>query len=135
MEMWIRQLFVNATGKPAHTISVAAHRNGKSVDTSIIHPVQREDAVVELARLVELYNKGMRSPLLFLPETSFAYANALATTNEDSATQAALVEWARESRDKEYARLYQFPRDFTSEFHDLSREICEPLLKRWEPLK
>ena len=135
MEMWIRQLFVNATGRPVRTISVAAHRNGKSVDTTIILPVSREDAVVELAKLVDLYNKGMQAPLPFLPETSFAYAEALATANEDSARQAALAEWLRESRDREYARLYHFPADFTTEFQNLSREICEPIMRHWGPLK
>lgn len=135
LDMWIRQLFVNASGRPLHTIGIAARSNGRSVVKSVIHPVPPQDATDMLARLIALYNDGMKAPLPFLPETSFAYVEALTARDEAHAREAGVAAWARESRDKDYLRLYQFPRDFSPEFEALGLEIYTPLLARRETLK
>jgi exodeoxyribonuclease V gamma subunit len=97
LAVWVRLLALTAAhpGRPFEAITVGRARSGAPDGTRItvarIRPIGPERAGVGLARLVDLWDRGMREPLPLACLTSAAYATARAA-GED-AEKAARGAW------------------------------------------
>jgi exodeoxyribonuclease V gamma subunit len=126
MAAWIRLLALTAHDPEqpyeAVTIGRAPHGSYAQVATARIAPLdgdparRRERALTELAALVELRDRGLREPLPITPNSSAAYAAAVASSEDPVA--AAEREWAstfkfpREDAEPEHVRAFGAGRPF-----------------------
>ena len=83
---WIRHLFLNAAGPadyPKKTIITGRDPDKKKPFLQIIFPELGTEANVFLENLAQIYQKGLREPFRFFPETSYQLAKALSASNFD----------------------------------------------------
>ena len=93
IEVWLRQLAWMAAGHgPLKAIVVSRSRDGRSWQSATFAPP--EDAHERLGRWLDAWWQGQSVPLRVFPETSLAYAKALARARDDGD---AFAEVARES--------------------------------------
>ena len=132
---WIRHLALNAMsakGYPDQTLLVAgdAIKRYRSVT----------DAAGILEELLGLYWQGLRLPLHFFPDTSFAYTESfLDKADESKAMKAASRIWnggngrpGECGRDKYYPVVFRDSDPMDEWFTELSIKVCKPLLEHEE---
>ena len=138
LEVWVKHLCLNANEHyfPTTTIS----RGTDKAELTVIEPIAAHDARSYLQLLVDLHDNGLRRPLSFLPECSFAYASAIVSgkTRLD-AMQSAKRLWAQEAQGSEgqdpYWRRIAISNElFDDSFEQLSIEIYSPLIDNWNKL-
>jgi len=137
LEVWLRHLFLNATGDERESYLISTKKS-KAVQ-SYLMAVKRDEARALLKNFVDLYHRGIKTPLLFLPETSHTFLQTLDQSDQDInlARAKALQDYNQdqpgvEGQDYSYNRLFTFPDDFSQEFLDIARAIYDPLLAHWE---
>ncbi|MEA2083194.1 MAG: exodeoxyribonuclease V subunit gamma [Thermodesulfobacteriota bacterium] len=134
---WIRHLALNALsakGYPDQTLLVA----GDTVRRYIPAP----DAIDILEELLELYWQGLKLPLHFFPDTSFAYAESfLDKADASRAMNAASKTWNGSNdypgefgRDKYYPVVFRDSAPLDDWFTELSLKVCTPLFKHEEKI-
>ena len=132
---WIRHLALNALSAenyPGQTLLVA----GDAVRRYSPAP----DAVEILEELLELYWQGLKLPLHFFPDTSFAYTESfLDKADASRAMNAASKTWNGSNdypgefgRDKYYPVVFRDSAPLDNWFTELSLKICTPLLEHEE---
>lgn len=135
LDIWIAHLFANATCDQISTITLST-QPGKAVRT-LLEPVGQAESTAVLGAMLALFTRGLASPLPFLPETSFAYASAIAKGEPDNrAIDRALRYWhedtpGSEGADRNYRRLFTFPDDFDDRFREIALAVYEPIIARW----
>jgi exodeoxyribonuclease V gamma subunit len=137
LEVWLRHLFLNATGYERESYLIST-KNNKAI-LSYLTAVKRDDARQLMQKFVDLYHLGITTPLLFLPETSHTFLQALDQNDQNInlARSKALQEYNQElpgveGQDYSNNRLFTFPDDFTDEFQNIARAIYDPLMAHWE---
>jgi len=137
LKLWIMHLLLQAAGGP-DGCALESLLLGK--DGAWVYPPV-DGARNLLEELLHLYRKGLRSPLHFFPETSWAYAQKMTKdgepveAREDAALDAARKKWEgsnylRGEGTDDYCRLCFSDFDpLDGEFQELSLTIFGPLLK------
>ncbi|MBU5612195.1 exodeoxyribonuclease V subunit gamma [Geomonas azotofigens] len=130
LRLWVEHLALNCAqveGYPLLSTFVAAKStvNLAAIDASETH----------LNRLLELYQKGMSSPLKFFPDTSFEYVkNAREPKNAAKALGAATAAWhgseykKGDGQDEYCRRCFGESPPVDEEFQALAREVWDPIL-------
>ena len=142
--LWLRLLALAAAGAGPGAAVALSFEEKAAKDTSFAAPATPEWARERLAQWLRAWQKGLRAPLSFFPETSLAYAAAIVRgADRDAARAQAFNAWARSptpwrpggevARDP-YLRLVFDdrvpPRDrLTGEFERLATELLVPLVE------
>jgi exodeoxyribonuclease V gamma subunit len=111
LAVWVRLLALSAAypDRPFEAVTVGrARAKGARVTRSRIRPVGAERATVQLRRLVDLWERGMREPLPIACLSSAAYA-AAAQAGED----------ARKAGREEWESGWAFPKEDAEPEHQL----------------
>jgi len=89
---WIHHLILNTTDEPAFPKTTTIISKQAPVTLQVLSPGR---ARAELHKLVALFNLGLRSPLCFFAETSYAFAAAVVTSDKavPEALAAARLKW------------------------------------------
>ncbi|HIG40648.1 MAG: exodeoxyribonuclease V subunit gamma [bacterium] len=137
LHVWLQHLFLNATGYEGESYLISTKKD-KAI-RSYLKPINQNEAIQMITSLVDLYQQGIKTPLPFLPETSFSFLTALDKNNQDlpSAREKALQDYTSEQPGMEgqnynYNRLFSFPADFSEQFATVAHTIYDPLLNHWE---
>ena len=138
IEVWLRQLAWTAAGHgPLEAFVVSRTRDGKSWQTATFAPP--EDAREHLGRWLDAWWQGQSAPLRVFPETSLAYAKALARAGDDgdaiaeAARESAHVAWFGDSftrgerLDPYLALVHDCGDPLTGDFEVLARTLLVPL--------
>ena len=112
IEVWLRQLAWMAAGYgPLEAVVVSRSRDGKSWQSRTFAPP--EEIHERLRRWLDAWWRGQSSPLRIFPETSLAYARAIAPGGDEGGDEGgARIEEAREEA-REKARAVWFGSRFT----------------------
>ncbi len=132
LEAWVRLLALNAA-HPQREFSATtigrSQRRGRTVDVARIEPLTADDARATLARLIDLYDRGMREPAPLAAKTSAAYAQA--THDNRNAEIQADREWTskpssfdKEDRDLEHQLVY-------GAIKPLKELLADPRFAQW----
>jgi exodeoxyribonuclease V gamma subunit len=134
---WIPHLVLNAAeGEPGYPReSVLIGLNGGSWHAVEYGPV--EDGLGILARLLDLYWRGLTQPLRFFPAVSFEYAQALLTGHKtrEEALDKARFSWEGnehkrgECEDPHLDQCFRCAAPLDSEFEEIAVAVLEPLLR------
>ncbi len=130
LRLWIQHLLLSATlpgDKYKRAVLVGR-------DEALEFPAEK-DAPAKLTELLELYWKGLRQPLKFFPQTSFAYAEALRKQAKDPMS-AARSSWEGvsyrnikgEGEDDYYDLCFRNTEPLDEEFQQTALKIFNPLL-------
>jgi exodeoxyribonuclease V gamma subunit len=137
---WIHHLMLNGVrpeGFPRHTLVAGlSTKSGKQRERLYyeFEPVEEGEEILE--GLLNRYWEGLRRPLHFFPESSWAYAQESLSKNR--ASEACLERarkvwesgWSRgEAEDLSYQLCFGKGDPLDSAFESLAKEIFEPLLK------
>ena len=139
LDAWIKHLFVNALGHNVDTPLLYTQED-KPV-TARLHALAKPDALDYLNQFTCLFHEGIKTPLPFLPETSWSLVKSLnkhqdATFALEAAQQTYnLDQPGSEGQDESYARLFTFPADFTDAFKIIAAEIYQPIIEHSAGIK
>ena len=134
--IWIPHLLSNVAVEPGYPReSVLIGLNGGSWH-AVRYP-SLEDGPGILARLLELYRRGLSRPLHFIPAVSFEYAQALLIGNKtrEDALDKARISWEGsehkrgECEDPYLAQCFRYAPPLDSEFEEIALAVFEPLLR------
>lgn len=133
IDLWIRHLFACTTGSVSRSIAISVAK-----DEPVLHSlraVSPEVAVAQLSHLMAQFRNGLQQPLLFIPETSYAWASSL--FDGDSPARAgrnAQRAWSQtpysEALDREYQRVFNFDDLYQPEFETIATDIWGPVLEQ-----
>jgi exodeoxyribonuclease V gamma subunit len=137
---WIHHLVLNSTGTegyPRRTLLAGlAGKSTKERRRVVVEyaPVEKAEEILE--GLLKRYWEGLRAPLHFFPEISWAYAETRLTKKkpQEAALEQARrkwegTEWSRGESDDPYHQLCFGKEDpMDSAFGEVAMEIFEPLL-------
>lgn len=137
LEAWIMHLFSCSLGHETETRLVSA-RNDKA-DVQTIAPLNIDDARACLETLAQLYYNGTRSPLKFMPETSYTwFLHQQGDEPDGIVTNRTVSSWygtehtpGAEGQDRDYSRLFSFPTDLDDDFKRTAIEVYGPLREYW----
>ena len=140
IEVWLRQLAWMAAGHgPLEAVVVSRSRDGKAWQSATFGPP--EDARERLGRWLDAWWQGQSVPLRAFPETSFAYAKAIARGVDDgdafvdAARDKARAAWfgdryTRGERLDPYLALVHDSGDpLSGGFEDLAQNLLVPLAR------
>jgi exodeoxyribonuclease V gamma subunit len=117
VKAWLQHLVLNTLQKmdstlPTQTILIAEDRTDGKIKVETFAPVA--DSAGLLQKLLDDYWRGVRQPLLFFPESSFAFAEMfLKTRNDEDALAAALNKW------RSFNDFGDIPKEGEDEYHRL----------------
>jgi exodeoxyribonuclease V gamma subunit len=115
LRLWVRHLVLNAVG-----LRVCELRSRHLAEDTEVHYRPLEAPRETLAALLEAYWRGLSQPLALFPETSYAYARAVADGKDDE--QALRAAW------KAWAPGYNKPGEREGAYVSLAfRDVAEPL--------
>ena len=135
LRLWIQHLLLSATlPTDKYKRAVLVGR-----DEALEFPAVK-DAPTLLTELLELYWKGLRQPLKFFPQTSFAYAEAVRKQAKDPMS-AARSSWEGisfrsikgEGADDYYDLCFRNTEPLDEEFQQTALKIFNPLLSEPKP--
>ncbi|WP_299006252.1 exodeoxyribonuclease V subunit gamma [uncultured Shewanella sp.] len=136
IRVYIRHLCLNAMGvnRPSYLLDAGKFHVFDSLTSAA--------AYQELHTWIAFFYAGLEQPLAFIPNTSFAYAEADGehANKLDAAASAWLNEQTQfgDASDPHFHRLYHFPEDFQEHtFGHISQTLLSPLLSLYQsgPLK
>ena len=140
IEVWLRQLAWTAAGHgPLEAVVVSRSRDGKSWQSVTFAPP--EDATERLGPWLDAWWRGQSVPLRVFPETSFAYAKAIARAVDDgdafvdAARDKARTVWfgdrytRGESLDPYLALVHDSGDPLSGGFEELARNLLVPLAR------
>lgn len=129
LEMWVRQLAVNACGISAGSIAVHRNRDRKAVVTEV-SPLSEDAASYHLGQLLTLYDQGTTQPVFLPPEASRLRAKH--REDEDQGRKRMFQNWhadtpGAEGQDRYWQRLLTED-SFGDEFQQLAESVWLPVL-------
>ncbi|WP_298773508.1 exodeoxyribonuclease V subunit gamma [uncultured Shewanella sp.] len=136
IRVYLRHLCLNAMGinRPSYLLDAGKFHVFDSLTSSA--------AYQQLHTWITHFYAGLEHPLAFIPNTSFAYAEADGehANKLDAAASAWLNEQTQfgDAKDPHFHRLYHFPEDFQENtFGQISQTLLSPLLSLYQsgPLK
>ena len=140
--IWLRQLAWAAAGHGSLEAVVVWRERGAWKSTAFPPP---DDAREQLGRWLDAWWQGLAAPLPFFPETSFAFAKAIASVADDgdaipepvleAAREKAYVAWLGDSyrraerSDLHLALVHDADDPLTGDFEDLVATLLVPLAR------
>lgn len=88
---WLGHLLLSVSGHPSATL-VAGRKKGK-ISVSLLAPVAPEEASSRLEEVVELFRRGLESPLPFAPESSWEFVRRENLSADPDPSRAAQKKW------------------------------------------
>lgn len=138
IELWICHLALNCI-RPDHypALSLLAGLKDKKAGWCAWEYTPVTESGVMLARLLEIYWKGMSIPLKFFPESSLTYARAMIEKNKspEEARMLAQNKWTGneyfpgESDDAYYQLCFDYTDPIDTDFEQIAMDVFEPVLK------
>ncbi len=130
VEVWIRHLCLNASGHELPTLMIS--KGSQKPAVSGINPLPATEAIDILGTLLEHYDTGIRKPLNFLPECSYAYFKAMNSgKSREQALQASLDSWqddySMEPQNPYWQRLAEADELFNGAFEQAAMTVYESL--------
>jgi exodeoxyribonuclease V gamma subunit len=129
LKAWIYHLGYGLSAAPAKPVSYLYCRD----DTWQFQPVEKSRAIIDA--LMGLYLEGLSEPLFFVPQTAYAFADALLRRNRsrEAALQAARKTWQGndyvpgEAQDPYVQLCFRGKELFVEAFMRLSLQVWEPM--------
>ena len=132
IDLWIRHLFACTTGNVKKSISISIDKEAPVLH--VLQAVSPDQAISLLSRLTAYFRDGQQAPLMFIPETSHAWASSLAAGNtKHQAKRTAQRAWSQaaysEAFDREYQRVFNFDDLYQPAFESIAVDIWQPVLE------
>ncbi|MEM7366437.1 MAG: exodeoxyribonuclease V subunit gamma, partial [Pseudomonadota bacterium] len=132
IDLWIRHLFACTTGSVARSIAISVDKEAPVLHA--LRAVSPDQAISLLSQLTVHFKDGLQAPLMFIPETSYAWASSLAAgDSEHQATRKAQRTWSQtaysEAFDREYQRVFNFDDLYQPAFESIAVDIWQPVLE------
>ena len=137
LRVWLHHLLINAMDeRTAARQSYVCGRDGQWMYKAVKRPQEH------VSVLIDIYLQGLKRPLRFFPQSSFAYAVKLLEKGapEEEALESARRTWQgsrynRGEREDEYLKLCFGEQDpLDTEFKELSTRVFSPLLAHREKI-
>jgi exodeoxyribonuclease V gamma subunit len=136
IRVWLEYIVCSAAGVESPSAVLAGLDQKKREQTRLWDFKPVEDPRTELKKIIDLYHEGLRSPLAFMPQASFAYAEAL---NEGKTPQQARAAAAKslehgdfknsELDDVCFGRFFDESIVEATDFERCAREVFGPILQ------
>jgi len=137
IRVWLEYLIVCSApdiGNPSAILAGLDQKKREQTRLWNFNPV--EDPHTELKKIIDLYHEGLRSPLAFMPQASFAYAEALNTGKSPQQASAAAAKSLEhgdfknsELDDVCFGRFFDESIVESSDFERCARQVFGPILQ------
>jgi exodeoxyribonuclease V gamma subunit len=126
LKAWILRCLLLGVGEKREVIAAG---------TDAVYTFDEREPAPVLEPLIELYDRGRREPLLFLPKSSYAFAESMMKYRDvNRAREAARNAWEGssyrrgDSEDAYMAKCFENTEIFTSEFIRIADAVYRPML-------